>query len=107
MRPYQGLLVILMMFNSSDIKNENNALYEFKQHGGTVEQWYVVRDLGTALRDVRPTVTSSVTLTGTSGTRPSVSCSCAINVPRDAALWRAWSFSSTCPRASSAVWRSW
>ena len=49
MRPYQGLLVILMMFNSSDIKNENNALYEVKQHGGGVEQWYVVRDLGTAL----------------------------------------------------------
>ena len=34
MRPYQGLLVILMMFNSSDIKNENNALYEVKKHGG-------------------------------------------------------------------------
>ena len=49
MRPYQGLLVILMMFNSSDIKNENNALYEFKPHGGADEQWYVVRDLGTAL----------------------------------------------------------
>ena len=49
MRPYQGLLVILMMFNSSDIKNENNALYEVKHHGGKAEQWYVVRDLGTAL----------------------------------------------------------
>jgi len=48
MRPYQGLLVILMMFNSSDIKNENNALYDVKHQGG-VEQWYVVRDLGTAL----------------------------------------------------------
>src|SRR6266436_1098333 len=49
MRPYQGLLVILMMFNSSDIKNENNALYEVKKHGEGVDQWYVVRDLGTAL----------------------------------------------------------
>jgi hypothetical protein len=49
MRPYQGLLVILMMFNSSDIKNENNALYEVKRHAGGVGQWYVVRDLGTAL----------------------------------------------------------
>jgi hypothetical protein len=48
-RPYQGLLVMLMMFDSSDIKNENNALYEVKKHGGGVEQWYVVRDLGTAL----------------------------------------------------------
>jgi len=47
-RPYQGLLVILMMFNSSDVKNENNALYEMK-NGDRVERWYVVRDLGTAL----------------------------------------------------------
>ena len=48
-RPYQGLLVILTMFNSSDIKNENNALYAVKKHGEEVGQWYVVRDLGTAL----------------------------------------------------------
>jgi len=49
MRPYEGLLVILMMFNSSDIKNENNALYEVQKRGEGVGQWYVVRDLGTAL----------------------------------------------------------
>jgi hypothetical protein len=49
MRPYQGLLVILMMFNSSDIKNENNALYDLKTPGDGVARWYVVRDLGTAL----------------------------------------------------------
>jgi hypothetical protein len=48
-RPYQGLLVMLVMFDSSDLKNENNALYEVKKHGETVERWYVVRDLGTAL----------------------------------------------------------
>jgi hypothetical protein len=48
-RPYQGLLVMLMMFHNSDIKNENNALYEVKKHGGGAEHWYVVRDLGTAL----------------------------------------------------------
>jgi hypothetical protein len=47
-RPYQGLLVILLMFNSSDLKNENNALYNAKTGEG-VKQWYVVRDLGTAL----------------------------------------------------------
>jgi hypothetical protein len=47
-RPYQGLLVILMMFNSSDLKNSNNTMYEHKAAGG-VERWYVVRDLGTAL----------------------------------------------------------
>jgi hypothetical protein len=48
-RPYQGLLVILMMFDSSDLKNENNALYDVKNSDGEVEHWYVVRDLGTAL----------------------------------------------------------
>jgi len=49
MRPYQGLLVILMMFDSSDIKNENNALYDVKDPGDGHKHWYVVRDLGTAL----------------------------------------------------------
>jgi hypothetical protein len=29
-RPYQGLLVILLIFNSSDLKNSNNTLYEYK-----------------------------------------------------------------------------
>lgn len=48
MRPYQGLLVILLMFNSSDLKNENNALYEVSTDGN-LRNWYVVRDLGTAL----------------------------------------------------------
>jgi len=48
-RPYQGLLVILMMFNSSDLKDENNALYEVKNDGEGVNRWYVVRDLGTGL----------------------------------------------------------
>jgi len=48
-RPYQGLLVILMLFNSSDIKNENNILYEVKEPGAAPRHWYVVRDLGTAL----------------------------------------------------------
>jgi hypothetical protein len=48
-RPYQGLLVILAMFGSSDIKNENNVLYEVKDPGEGAKHWYVVRDLGTAL----------------------------------------------------------
>lgn len=48
-RPYQGLLVILLLFNSSDLKNTNNTQYEFRTAAGGVERWYVVRDLGTAL----------------------------------------------------------
>src|SRR6185295_11449092 len=48
-RPYQGLLVILLMFNSSDLKNSNNTLYAYKAPDRSVSQWYVVRDLGDAL----------------------------------------------------------
>ena len=49
-KPYQGLLVMLMMFNDTDLKNSNNTLYE-RQVGGRVEKWYVVRDVGAALGD--------------------------------------------------------
>jgi hypothetical protein len=47
-KPYQGLLVILLMFDSSDLKNVNNALYEVRT-ANEPRTWYVVRDLGTAL----------------------------------------------------------
>jgi len=47
-RPYNGLLVILMMFNSWDLKDVNNALYDVDRDDG-VERWYVVQDLGGAL----------------------------------------------------------
>jgi hypothetical protein len=52
-RPYQGLIVLLMMFNSTDLKNTNNSLYEHRD-GDLVEQWYVARDLGAALGDTHP-----------------------------------------------------
>jgi hypothetical protein len=48
-RPYSGLIVILMMFNSSDLKNSNNTIYERQLASGGSERWYVVRDLGAAL----------------------------------------------------------
>ena len=48
-RPYGGLLVILAMFGSSDLKNDNNALYDVRNPRGGPARWYVVRDLGTAL----------------------------------------------------------
>jgi len=47
--PYQGLLVILTMFNRSDFKNENNVLYGVDVAGSGPDRWYVVRDLGAAL----------------------------------------------------------
>ena len=49
-RPYQGLLVLMMMFDNTDLKNSNNTLYE-RRKGDLVEQWYVVRDIGAALGD--------------------------------------------------------
>lgn len=49
-KPYQGLLVLMMMFNSSDLKNSNNTLYEHRK-GDLIEQWYVTRDIGAALGD--------------------------------------------------------
>jgi hypothetical protein len=49
-RPYQGLLVLMMMFNNTDLKNSNNVLYEHRK-GDLVEQWYVVRDVGASLGD--------------------------------------------------------
>src|SRR5687767_9149485 len=52
-RPYNGLLVMLMMFNSTDLKNSNNSLYEYRDRG-IVQQRYVVRDLGAALGDTNP-----------------------------------------------------
>jgi hypothetical protein len=48
-RPYQGLLVILMMLNASDLRNTNNSIFELRQDEGAREARYVVRDLGTAL----------------------------------------------------------
>lgn len=48
-KPYQGLLVILAMFDSSDLKNVNNSLYQVRTRDDWPQMWYVVRDLGTAL----------------------------------------------------------
>lgn len=49
-KPYQGLLVLMLMFNNTDLKNSNNTLYE-RRNGDLVEHWYVVRDIGAALGD--------------------------------------------------------
>lgn len=49
-RPHEGLLALLMMFNSTDIKASNNTLYEYK-NGDRVERWYAARDIGSALGD--------------------------------------------------------
>jgi hypothetical protein len=48
-RPYQSLLVTLLLFNSSDLKNSNNTLYELAEPREGSALWYVVRDIGMAL----------------------------------------------------------
>jgi len=47
-QPYKGLLVILLVFNSWDLKDSNNTMYDIDD-GGHVTRWYAVRDLGAAL----------------------------------------------------------
>jgi len=49
-RAYNGLLALMMIINSTDLKNDNNELYE--QQGSPREEarlWYVVKDLGASL----------------------------------------------------------
>jgi len=48
-RPFNGLLVVLLMMNSTDLKNDNNSIYELKEPSEGASRWYVVRDLGAAL----------------------------------------------------------
>jgi hypothetical protein len=47
-RPYQGLLVILLLFNATDLNDGNNSLYRVSIDGD-IQHWYVVRDPGAAL----------------------------------------------------------
>jgi len=47
-RPYQGLLVILRLFDATDLKDANNSLYRVSIDG-EIQHWYVVRDPGAAL----------------------------------------------------------
>ncbi len=52
-RPFNGLLIVLLILNSTDLKDDNNSIYELKQPlAGVVpgvRRWFVVRDLGAAL----------------------------------------------------------
>ena len=51
-RPYRGLLALMMMLNSSDLKNSNNSLYELAgslSDSNEPRRWFVVRDVGASL----------------------------------------------------------
>jgi len=46
---FNGLLVILLMFNSTDLKNDNNSIYKLKEPRDGADRWFAVRDLGASL----------------------------------------------------------
>jgi hypothetical protein len=48
-RELKGLLVVLLMLNSSDLKDDNNSIYELKEPWDGASRWFVVRDVGAAL----------------------------------------------------------
>ena len=48
-RELKGLLVVLLMLNSTDLKDSNNSIYELDPPWDGASRWYVVRDLGAAL----------------------------------------------------------
>ena len=46
---YRGLLVLMMILNSTDLKDDNNAVYERRKDDHVVGRWYAVKDLGATL----------------------------------------------------------
>lgn len=48
-RPFKGLLVVLLMLNGSDLKNDNNVTYQLARPWDGASRWLVVRDVGAAL----------------------------------------------------------
>jgi hypothetical protein len=49
-RPYNGLLALMTILNSTDLKDDNNELYEVEgPPRERASRWYVVKDLGASL----------------------------------------------------------
>ena len=48
-REMKGLLVVLLMLNSTDLKDDNNSIYELKEPWDGATRWFVVRDVGASL----------------------------------------------------------
>ena len=44
--PHQGLLVMMVLLNNSDLKSAQNVIYDLKRPREGAQRWYVVRDLG-------------------------------------------------------------
>ena len=48
-RELKGLLVVLLMLNSTDMKDDNNSIYTPKERWDGAARWFVVRDVGASL----------------------------------------------------------
>jgi hypothetical protein len=48
-REFRGMLVILLMLNSTDLKDDNNSIYKLTEPWDGADRWFVVRDIGAAL----------------------------------------------------------
>jgi hypothetical protein len=48
-QPWRGALVMMVMLNNSDLKPDQNAVYDFDQPRAGLRRWYVVKDLGQSL----------------------------------------------------------
>ena len=48
-REFRGLLVVLVMLNSTDLKDDNNSIYQLATPTDGASRWFVVRDVGAAL----------------------------------------------------------
>jgi hypothetical protein len=48
-RQLGGLLVVLLMLNSTDLKDDNNVVYQLREPWDGASRWFVVRDVGASL----------------------------------------------------------
>jgi len=48
-REFRGLLVVMLMLNSTDLKDDNNSIYQLSEAWDGASRWYLPRDVGAAL----------------------------------------------------------
>lgn len=46
---FRGLVVLMMILNSTDLNDRNNVLYDLKEPVDDADRWYAVKDLGATL----------------------------------------------------------
>ncbi len=50
-RQLKGLLAVMLMLNSTDLKDDNNSIYEPREAWDGAKRWFLARDVGAALGD--------------------------------------------------------